>query len=111
MALLSGSPVIPALAVEDLDRTVGFYRDKPVLQDEDIGAPSGRYLRAGSDTSIYLYKSSFKRGETTVAGSVVNDPAKTVEELRGRGVVFEEYDLPGLKTEKGIASALDVRSA
>jgi hypothetical protein len=28
----------------------------------------------------------------------------TVEELRRRGVVFEEYDLPGLKTINGIAT-------
>jgi hypothetical protein len=25
-----------------------------------------------------------------------------MEELRGRGVVFEEYDQPGLKTENGV---------
>ena len=28
----------------------------------------------------------------------------TVKELRRRGVVFEEYDLPGLKTVDGIAA-------
>jgi hypothetical protein len=28
-----------------------------------------------------------------------------MEELRARGVVFEDYDIPGLKTENGIATA------
>ena len=32
------------------------------------------------------------------------DLERDVEELRSRGVVFEEYDFPGLKTENGIAS-------
>ena len=33
----------------------------------------------------------------------VEDIESTVAELRSRGVVFEEYDLPGLKTVDGIA--------
>jgi hypothetical protein len=34
----------------------------------------------------------------------VDDLEATVKELRRRGVVFEEYDLPGLKTADGIAA-------
>jgi hypothetical protein len=34
----------------------------------------------------------------------VEDIEVTVERLRGRGVVFEEYDLPGLRTVSGIAA-------
>ena len=33
----------------------------------------------------------------------VDDIEATVRELRGRGVVFEKYDLPGMKTIDGIA--------
>jgi hypothetical protein len=33
----------------------------------------------------------------------VDDVESTVAELRARGVVFEEVDLPGLKTVNGIA--------
>jgi hypothetical protein len=33
----------------------------------------------------------------------VDDIEATVAELRARGVVFEEYDLPGLETVNGIA--------
>jgi hypothetical protein len=34
---------------------------------------------------------------------VVDDVEKAVAEMRDRGVVFEEYDFPGLKTVNGIA--------
>ena len=37
------------------------------------------------------------------AGWEVEDIEATVRELRVRGVEFEEYDLPGLKTVNGIA--------
>jgi hypothetical protein len=36
-------------------------------------------------------------------GWEVEDIEATVERLRARGVVFEEYDFPGLRTEGGIA--------
>jgi hypothetical protein len=36
-------------------------------------------------------------------GWEVEDLEATVAELRSRGVVFEEYDLPGLRTVDGIA--------
>jgi hypothetical protein len=38
-------------------------------------------------------------------GWVTDDVERDVQELRSRGVVFEEYDFPGLKTENGIATA------
>jgi len=36
-------------------------------------------------------------------GWTVDDIEATAAELRSRGVVFEEYDLPGLTTVNGIA--------
>ena len=36
-------------------------------------------------------------------GWEVDDIEETVRELRARGVVFEEYDFPGLETVDGIA--------
>ena len=41
---------------------------------------------------------------------MVKDFEGTVSELRSRGVNFEEYDLPGLKTENGIATTGDSRA-
>ena len=42
-------------------------------------------------------------GDHTQMGWEVEDIEATVRELRSRGVVFEEYDMPGLKTVDGIA--------
>jgi hypothetical protein len=46
-----------------------------------------------------------------VAGFRVADLDAVVAGLRERGVEFEEYDLPQLKTEGGIATVGDVRAA
>ena len=44
-----------------------------------------------------------RRAHHTQLGWEVDDIEATVAQLRARGVVFEEYDLPGLKTVNGIA--------
>jgi hypothetical protein len=46
-----------------------------------------------------------------VAGFRVDDIDSVVSGLRERGVEFEDYDLPDLKTEQGIATIGDVRAA
>jgi hypothetical protein len=47
----------------------------------------------------------------TLGGWVVDDLEATVADLRERGVEFEEYDLPSLKTVDGIAQLGDVERA
>ena len=98
--------IMPVLAVDDIDRATAFYRDKlgcdvQRLEDDPSG---GTIVQFGRDSRLFLYQTSFRRGENTVASLVVDDVESTVSELRGRGVTFEEYDLPGLKTENGIAT-------
>lgn len=94
---------IPVLAVDDMDRALGFYRD--VLGFTALQAPmdpGGYYLSGGDGCELLLYKSSFRRGETTALNLFVDDVHRVVEDLKGRGVQFEDLDLPGLKTVNGI---------
>ncbi|MGH2691500.1 MAG: VOC family protein, partial [Actinomycetota bacterium] len=56
----------------------------------------------GSGFSIY--PSQFAgTGKQTVMGWQVPDLEVEMKELRDRGVKFEEYDLPGIKTVNGVA--------
>jgi catechol 2,3-dioxygenase-like lactoylglutathione lyase family enzyme len=106
------SKIIPVLAVDDLDRAIAFYRDKLGLKVErSPNDPTGATVQVSPDGGIYLYKTSFRRGENTVAAFSVTNTERVVDELRGRGVAFEEYDLPGLKTERGIATIDGLKSA
>jgi hypothetical protein len=41
----------------------------------------------------------------------VDDVEREVAELKHRGVKFEEYDMPGMKTRNGIAIAGDAKAA
>ena len=51
-------------------------------------------------------------GSSPVAAIVpVSDLEAEMAELRSHGITFEEYDMPGLTTENGIATAGNIRGA
>jgi catechol 2,3-dioxygenase-like lactoylglutathione lyase family enzyme len=85
--------------------TLGFS----VLQDEP---GMGIWYEAGGGSRFFVYQ-SVGAGESraTLASFVVDDLETAMEELRGRGVTFEDYDMPGLKTENGVATMGNVRGA
>jgi hypothetical protein len=51
------------------------------------------------------------RAGHTQIGFATDDIETEVNELRSRGVEFEEYDFPGLKTKNGIAQTGQARAA
>jgi catechol 2,3-dioxygenase-like lactoylglutathione lyase family enzyme len=109
---ISDASIVPVLAVDDLERATAFYRDKlglDVQRSQDD--PSGAIVTLNDSNHIYLYVTTFRRGENTVAGIMVKDVPGTVRELKERGVVFEDYDMPGLKTVDGVATLGDLQSA
>ena len=100
--MLEGGRFVAMLPVGDIERARAWYRDKLGLQpvSEDAG---GAHYRSG-EARFDLYLTQFAgTAQHTQAGWMVDDVEVTVQELRGRGVVFEEYDFPGLKTVNGVA--------
>jgi hypothetical protein len=51
-----------------------------------------------------VFESDSDKSDDTAATFEVADLAKEMQELRKRGVEFEEYDLPGIKTVDGVAT-------
>jgi hypothetical protein len=62
---------------------------------------------------LALYpRDTLTKADHTVAGWVVDDIEAVVDALIKRGVVFEQYDMPGMKTdERGIATLGPGKSA
>ncbi|MGH9161214.1 MAG: VOC family protein, partial [Vicinamibacteraceae bacterium] len=65
--------------------------------------PGGLRYRCGSGSFALFESVGAASGSHTQMGWEVVDIEATVAALRARGVVFEKYDLPGLKTVNGIA--------
>jgi catechol 2,3-dioxygenase-like lactoylglutathione lyase family enzyme len=105
---LSECRVEPAVAVSDLAKARHFYEEQLGLApgEEEEGV-SVRYP-CGDATAIFIYLSAENAGRSTatLAGWVVPDLAATMDDLASRGVTFERYDQPGLKTdERGVFDA------
>jgi catechol 2,3-dioxygenase-like lactoylglutathione lyase family enzyme len=100
--MLDRFDITPMLPVKDLDRAKRFYEEKLGLTPESED-PGAAHYRTGS-TAFDLYPTQFAgTAQHTLAAWIVDDLRAVVADLRDRGVVFEEYDLPGLKTEDGVA--------
>lgn len=103
--MLKDLDVMPVLPARDINRARDFYRDKLGLEPATTIDEDNLVYRCGNGTGFLLYRTdNAGTAKNTQMGWGTNDVEREVEELRGRGVVFEEYDFPGLKTENGIAS-------
>ena len=100
--MLADSQVATRLPVNNLERARRFYSEKLGLEPAEE-RPGGLCYRCGSGYFALFESTGAASGTHTQMGWEVVDIEATVAMLRARGVVFEDYDLPGLKTVNGIA--------
>jgi catechol 2,3-dioxygenase-like lactoylglutathione lyase family enzyme len=100
--MLKNGRVATRLPAKDLARAEAFYADKLGLQPVERRPGGLRYQCAGGEFALFA-STGAATGDHTQMGWEVDDIEETVRQLRARGVVFEEYDFPGLKTVDGIA--------
>jgi catechol 2,3-dioxygenase-like lactoylglutathione lyase family enzyme len=101
--LLGDHPIHPVLLAKDLAAAREFYHDRlglEILTENEAAI----VFRCGAGTHLDVTKSTTGTADTqTQASWEVPDLRAEVAELRSRGVKVEDYDMPGLKTEDGIA--------
>jgi catechol 2,3-dioxygenase-like lactoylglutathione lyase family enzyme len=100
--MLADFPVATRLPVKDLERARRFYSEKLGLEPVEERSGGLRYCCGGADFALFESAGAASGSHTQMAWEVA-DIGATVAALKGRGVVFEEYDLPGLQTANGIA--------
>jgi catechol 2,3-dioxygenase-like lactoylglutathione lyase family enzyme len=99
------------IAVSDLDRAKKFYEGTLGFKSMDERSDGVRY-ETGGGTWFLVYPSQFAgTAKSTYMTFEVDDVEVAVKELRDRGIVFEDYDFPGLKTVDGIAEIQGVKGA
>ena len=101
--MLGDHPITPVLLAKDLAAAREFYHDRlrlDILREDD----NGIVFKCGGDTHLGVTKSTVGTADQqTQASWQVSDVRAEVAELRARGVEVEDYDMPGLKTQDGIA--------
>jgi catechol 2,3-dioxygenase-like lactoylglutathione lyase family enzyme len=100
--VLEHGEVATRLPAQDLDRARTFYAEKLGLEPVEE-RPGGLRYRCGNSWFVVFESAGAASGTHTQMGWEVADIEAVVADLRARGVVFEEYDLPGIRTVNGIA--------
>jgi predicted enzyme related to lactoylglutathione lyase len=117
MSGLGDYPAAAVLRAENLERAKKFYTEVLGLTMREMpGAGAAVMLIAGQGSMITIYERPGMPApqNTTLGWGVSNDAFDAViADLRSKGVVFEEYDIPeiGLKTVDGIAEMGGSKSA
>jgi predicted enzyme related to lactoylglutathione lyase len=96
--MLQKYPLRAYIPAKDLERARRFYEGKVGLKPKDVSADGVFYEFAGG-TACFLYPTA---GAGTSKASQafwdVDDVESVMRELEQRGVKFEDYDMPGMKT-------------
>ena len=113
--MLGNAQIAAVVPVSDIDRAVDFYGStlglNLIARRDDLPQNREAEFSAGAGGLLAYISVAAGQSRGTLAGFRVDDIDAAVAGLRERGVTFEEYDMPDLKTENGIASVGDVRAA
>lgn len=109
--MLRNAPVVPYIPATDIQRAREFYEQKiGLVPKQEIAG--GVVYECGDRSWIFLYRSAGAgTSQASQAFWQVRDIEAEVRELRDRGVTFEDYDVPGMKTVDGIATAGGTKAA
>ncbi|MFJ2239022.1 VOC family protein [Streptomyces sp. NPDC087859] len=100
--MLARGRVATRLPAQDLERARRFYAEKLGLEPVDERPGGLLYRCSGTDFALFA-STGASAGTFTQMGWEVDDIEAVVTELKRRGVVFEDVDVPGLRTKDSIA--------
>lgn len=108
--MLENFAAIGSIPVTDVERAKKWYSEKLGLEP-DVDNPEYVEYKTGGQRFILFPTRAAPGAGHTVLSFEVDDVEKVVEGLRGRGVTFEEYDMPDFKTVDGIATTEGFKGA
>jgi catechol 2,3-dioxygenase-like lactoylglutathione lyase family enzyme len=100
--MLENARIATRLPCQDLDRARRWYSEKLGLEPADERPGGLLYRFSNGDFALYS-SAGASPGTFTQMAFEVDDLEAAVSEMKRRGVVFEDVDVPGLETTGGIA--------
>jgi predicted enzyme related to lactoylglutathione lyase len=109
--MLKNAAIVPYIPVANVTRAREFYEGKVGLEVKEEYA-GGVIYECGKGAWVFMYPSAGAgTSKASQAFWTVDDVEAEVAELKARGVVFEEYDMPGIKTVNSIATGGGAKTA
>jgi predicted enzyme related to lactoylglutathione lyase len=109
--MLQDSPMYSYIPAKDLARARQFYEGKLGLKPSQQ-QNGGVVYEFGRGTAAFLYPTpNAGTSQASQAFWSVADVDREIEALKARGVVFENYDMPGEKSPSGAITAGGAKAA
>jgi catechol 2,3-dioxygenase-like lactoylglutathione lyase family enzyme len=111
--ILSDAGIMAIVPTTDIARAKAFYGETLGLRDANLPTPGPQVVyQCGGGTRLEVYERPIAGDAPhTLASWEVRDMSAAVDQLRNRGVRFEEYDLPEVKTVDGVSTTGELREA
>src|SRR5881394_3340387 len=107
---LSQAPIRVYIPAADVKRARKFYEETIGLRPGQLYAGGVIYECGGFEVFLYPTPNA-GTSRASQAFWEVADVEREVAQLKARGVVFEEYDMPGLKTKNSVATGGGAKTA
>jgi predicted enzyme related to lactoylglutathione lyase len=108
--MLSDAPIRAYIPAADVRRARKFYEEIIGLPVKEEYAGGAIYECGGAEVFLYPTHNAGTSQASQAYWSVADVEAE-VADLKARGVVFEEYDIPGTKMVNSIATGGGARTA
>lgn len=104
--MLNDFPLTPRLPAADLDRARAWYEEKLNLVPQTSDEMGGHWYRTGGGWFFLYPTPTAGTAQNTAAGWTVSGIEAVMDELRERGVTFEEYDFGEMgRTDRGLLTS------
>ena len=105
--MITNHAVQSTIPAKDLARARKFYEEKLGYKPDKV-SPDGVFYKSNGCASFFLYETpSAGTAQHTLLAWETTHLDADMKDLRSRGVKFVEYDMPGLKTQDGVATTPD----
>lgn len=92
--MFEGAKLYTVFPAKDVERLKKFFSER--LELEPVDEKMGMYFYRVGNAEFFMYESAYAgTNQATMAAFDVPDLQAVVDDLSGRGVVFEQYDMPG----------------
>ncbi len=109
--MLQSSPFYVYLPAKDVARARRFYEEQLGFRPKEEIAGGVAYAFGGG-TAAFLYPTpNAGTSRASQAFWQVDDVDREIAELKRRGVVFENYDMPGERSASGAVTAAGAKAA
>jgi catechol 2,3-dioxygenase-like lactoylglutathione lyase family enzyme len=96
--MFKNTPAFSGFSVDDVPKARAFYRDTLGLEVSEANGLLTLHIAGGGEIIAYP-KPNHAPATFTILNFKVDDIESAVAQLKDRGVRFEAYDYPGLKTD------------